>query len=147
MRILLKFTLIYLLPILVLSACSHSDKPEARLSDAELRQRLTGTWRNDSHLDLSGGIHVKSETVVDGDGAYLLLLTNTLSDGVRKAAIEGTLQVKNGLLIDTITKDITGNTLVPRPGGVGRIIRLDAQELVVRSTNDDKTVIYQKDSK
>jgi len=137
--------LIYLLSILALSACNHSDRPATPTSDAELRQKLIGRWRGDSKLP--SGIHVQSETIVDSDGRYILHLTNTLADGVRTATLAGTLEVKDGILIDTTTNDLTHNTLVPRIAGVDRIIRLDEHELTVRITNNEETVTYQKASK
>jgi hypothetical protein len=141
-----KSTLIYILPILVLSACSHSDRTAASTSDVELRQKLIGRWRADSRLP--GDIHVQSETVVDSDGGYVLHLTNTLVDGVRTITLAGTLQVRDGLLIDTITNNFgADNTLVPRIFYVVRIIRVDEHELTVRSTNNDETITYRKDSR
>jgi hypothetical protein len=140
-----KSTLIYILPILVLSACSHSDRTAAPASDTGLRQKLIGRWRADARLP--GDIHVQSDTVVDSDGGYVLHLTNTLVDGVRTAILAGTLQVRDGLLIDTITNDFAGNTLVPRIGDVARIIRVDEHELTVRSTNNNETITYRKDSR
>jgi hypothetical protein len=138
-----KSALIYILPILLLSACNPSDRTEAPTADVELRQKLIGRWRVDSRLP--GDIRVQSETVVDPGGGYVLHLTNTLADGVRTATLAGTLQVRNGLLIDTITNDLGGNTLVPRIASVARIIRVDENELVVRSTNNDETITYRKE--
>src|SRR4051812_47602138 len=100
----MKSTLIYLLPILLLSACNRSDKTAGPTSDAELRQKLIGRWVGDSQLP--GGIHVQSETIIDSEGGYVLHLTNTLADGVRTVSLAGTLQVKDGILIDTITNDL-----------------------------------------
>lgn len=141
----MKSRLIYILPVLVLAACSRSDKVGAPTSDVELQQRLVGRWRADSRLPR--GIHVQSETVVDAGGSYTLHLTNTLVDGVRTATLAGTLRVRDGLLVDTITNDFGGNTLVPRIASVDRIIRLDEQELIVRGTNSDETVSYRKDTR
>jgi hypothetical protein len=142
---LVKSSLIFILPILVLSACSDSNRKEAPASDVELRQKLIGTWRGDSRLP--GDIHVQSETVVDSDGGYVLHLTNILADRVQTTTIAGTLQVRDGLLIDTITNDLSENTRVPRVASVTRIIRVDEHELAVRSTNDDETITYQKDTR
>jgi len=141
----LKFTLFYILPILALSACRHTDRTAAATSDAELRQKLIGRWRGDSQLP--SGVHVQSETIVDSDGGYILHLTNTLVGGVRTLTVAGTLEVKDGILIDTITSDLTYHTLVPRIAGVDRIIRLGEHELIVRSTNSNEpvtAVIYQR---
>lgn len=55
--------------------------------------------------------------------------------------------MRDGLLIDTITNDVGGNTLVPRFQSVSRIIRLDEHELVVRDTNKDETITYRKDNR
>jgi len=134
--------------MLVLSACNHSNRTATATGDAELRQKLTGKWREDSQFP--GGIHVQSERIVDSDGSYILHLTNTLADGVRTVTVAGTLEVKDGILIDTITNDLTYHTLVPRIAGVDRIIRVDEHQLIVRGTNTDAavmTLIYQKVSR
>jgi hypothetical protein len=140
-----KSALIYILPILLLSACSHSDRTEASASDVELSQKLIGRWREEARLP--GDTHVQGETVVDSGGGYVLHLTNTLVDGVRTATLAGTLQVRDGLLIDTITNDIGGNTRVPRIVLVAKIIRVDEHELTVRSTNNNEIITYRKDSR
>jgi hypothetical protein len=79
-------------------------------------------------------------------GGYLEHIANTLADGVRTGTLAGTLQVRDGLLIDTITNDLTYNTLVPRVALVARIVRLDQHELVVSVTNDDEItdVVYKR---
>jgi hypothetical protein len=139
-----KSALIYILPILLLSACSHSDRTEAPASDAVLRQKLTGRWKADSRLP--GDIHVEEETVVDSSGGYVSHLTNTLVDGVRTIMLAGTLQMRDGLLINTITNNFgADNTLVPRILFVARIIRMDEHELTLRSTNNYETVTYRKE--
>src|SRR5258706_14941676 len=99
----MKSTLIYILPILVLSACSHSDRTEAPASDVELRQKLIGRWRGDSRLP--GDIHVQSETVVDSAGGYVFHLTNNPVDGVRTATLSRTLKGREGLLIYKISNE------------------------------------------
>jgi hypothetical protein len=138
-------SLFCILPILVLSACSRSNRTDAAAGDAGLQQKLIGVWRVDAQLP--GDIHVQSETIIDSGGGYLEHLTNALADGVRTVTLGGTMQVREGLLIDTITNDFTWHTAVPRLAGVDRIIRLDEHELVVRSTNSDETVTYRKDGR
>ena len=135
----------FLMLVLVLSACSRSHWTEAPASDVELQQKLVGSWRAD--VQLPKGIHVQSETIVDSGGGYIFHCTNTLADGVRIGTLAGTLQVRNGLLIDTITNDFGSHSLIPRIGDVTRIIRVDEHELTVRSTNSDETITYQKDSR
>ena len=141
----MKSSLIYILPILVLPACSRSDRAGAIASDAALQEKLIGRWRTDAQLP--GGNHVQSETVIDSGGGYLEHLTNTLADGVRTITLGGTMQVRDGLLIDTITNDFTWHTVVPRVAGADRIIRLDEHELAVRDTNSHETITYRKDSR
>ena len=142
----MKSPLIYILLVLVLAACSHSDRTGVPTSDVELQQKLIGRWREEGRLP--GDIHVQGETVVDSGGGYVFHLTNTLVDRVRTITLAGTLQVRDGLLINTITNNFgADNTLVPRILFVARIIRVDEHELAVRSTNDDQTTTYQKDSR
>jgi len=87
---------------------------------------------------------VLSETVVDDEGRYLEHLTNIFPDGVRTLSSAGTWHVQNGLLVATMTNDLTHNTLVPRLVGISKIVRLDERELVVTDTNNGCTEIYKK---
>ena len=131
--------------VLMLSACSCSDRTKAPASDLELQKKLVGSWRAD--VQLPEGTHVQSRTIVDTGGSYFMYLTNTIAGRVRSDTLAGTLQIRDGLMIDTITNDFTEHTLLPRSGGVARIIRFEEHELTVRSTNNDEIIVYKKDSR
>lgn len=144
----MKSIFICILPSLALSACNHSDQPATPSTDAELQQKLAGIWRADDQIPR--GIHVQSETIVEPDGSYILLLTNTLSNGMRRVTLAGTFAVKNGMLIDTMTNDFTNPKYVPWRAGANRILRLDEHELILRVTDTngaDTTETFKKDDK
>jgi hypothetical protein len=82
--------------------------------------------------------------LVDAQGRYVLHLTNVLSGGVRTATLEGTLLIQDGQLVDTITNDIGGNTMVPRIASIMKIVRIDEHELVLSDTNGSTKVSYQR---
>lgn len=128
---------------LVLVGCSRqpetrnaADSPASKAS----QDMLAGTWLGNAKL---GDRHILSTTVVDAQGHYVQHLTNVLSEGVRTATISGTLEIHDGLLVDTITNE-SGNTRVPRIASVMRILRLDKALLILSETNSGETVTYRK---
>jgi hypothetical protein len=127
--------------VLCLTGCGESeiDKPA---SEMELSQRsLAGTWIEDSQLQ---HFRVLGKRVVDGDGQYILHLTNIFPYGVRTAQIAGMLQIEDDQLVDTITNDFSGNTRVPRIASVMKILRLDRHELVLSDTNSHSMVSFKR---
>ena len=82
--------------------------------------------------------------MVDNQGRYVQHLTNVLSDGARTATVAGTLHIQDGQLVDTITNDFGGNTMVPRIASIMKIVRLDQHELVLSDTNSSSMVLYKR---
>ena len=105
---------------LLLTACSK------HRSDAQVRQMLPGTWAvsfGDSSVQVGGGY----TNIIGADGRYAYQLINPTTGGV--VDVEGTFQVSDGYLIDTMTKCSRTNVQVPHIYR-GRIVRADSREMV-----------------
>lgn len=132
MRLALSITALCLL----LPACTDRNAapppPAAPLtpiaSDAELNARLPGTWIFEQDWRVS---HFRSVTTVASNGSYVCQATVTKSNSAPTTlSLQGTWQVKDGFLVDTITND--SDKTVPLPyTKSARILRADAGELVV----------------
>ncbi|MEI8291027.1 MAG: hypothetical protein WCH99_16300 [Verrucomicrobiota bacterium] len=75
-------------------------------NDAKMQRELPGTWV----AVFPNG--VQSTVVVNADGSYSCQHTR-LTNGVTLSRIEGTIQIRDGLLIDTVTKHSSTNAKVP----------------------------------
>ena len=121
---------------LLLLACTDRDAapppPLAPLlpiaSDAELNGRLPGTWIFERDLRV---IHFRSVTTVASNGSYVSQITVTKSNSTPDTlSLQGTWQVKDGFLVDTITNDSDKTVRLPYTKSE-RILRADERELVV----------------
>ena len=91
--------------------------------DAKIQQQLTGTWVVDVGSD------ARSTNIIHQDGRYEAEVIGLTNGHI--ASMEGTLSVRNGVLTMTTTKH--SNTNAPNPFVQrGRVIRVNAHELVVR---------------
>ncbi len=99
-----------------------------------------GTWTLES--DNANGGHFESKMVVAADGRYVChgvtMGTNKIP---RTLEIEGTLQVKGGFVVDTMTKTSQTNAPVPVTFRE-RIVRMDGQEMVLNSSNSWETNLH-----
>ena len=95
---------------------------------------LTGTW------SLSVGAHIRSTSTINPDGSYMCQVTGLPNGQVANFA--GTMKVKDGFLIDTVTSDSQAGLRVPRTTQA-RIVRFDDHELVVKDGNGTE-YIYRK---
>jgi hypothetical protein len=115
--------------------CSHH--PE---SDVTLQKRLVGTWRY--HESSGTGVKIRSDLffTVTSSGGYTSKVTLP-----RAHALGGTAEVRNGLLIITVTN--LDNATVPSPL-VDRqtIVRFDNEELVIRSEGSTVEDAFRKDT-
>jgi hypothetical protein len=126
---------------LSLAACNRTDKSTAIPIDAEIRQKLPGTWSVD--FIRSNGNRFESTIVVSSNGNYICEIADTRSNDVRFIDIEGTLQVKDGFLIDIITKHsmvTNGHPWTNRE----QIVRMNDRELVVKVEGTSFESIYRK---
>ena len=99
--------------------------------DAKMRKNLTGTWV----------VNFGSFTVRP-DGSYVLCYTNATSGIVTN---EGTFQIRDGYMINTMTKTSRTNAQHMPHVSHERIIRADSREMVI----DDGGVelVLRKDTK
>jgi hypothetical protein len=107
------FTFIIL--CLLLTACGRSD--------ARLQQQVSGMWLVDI------GNNVRSVNVIRPDGRFAARVTGFTNGSV--VVIEGTFRVKNGALIETVTKSSQPGEKVPFVVH-GKIIRLTPQEMITQ---------------
>ena len=126
---------ICLLSIFLPLGCSHH--PE---SDEALQQRLVGTWRYRESFGSSVTIRSDLAFTVTSNGGYASKVTLP-----RTHTLTGTAEVKNGLLIISVTN--LDNATVPSPL-VDRqtIVRFDSEELVVRSKGSTVEDVFRKDT-
>ena len=105
---------------------------------------IQGIWR--ANVVLPGGIRVQSCKVVNQRGDYIEYLTNDFAGQQRTATLAGTLCLSNGWLIDTITNDFYGNTVVPRLGDVWKVVGFSPPHLSLVGTNGSSRIDYLRDS-
>jgi hypothetical protein len=98
-----------------------------RHSDAALQQRLVGTWRYAGSEGNSNTIFSDLTFTVSASGNYTSQITTP-----RTGSIEGTAEIKKGVLVITATKRNNTNVIPPL---VERqtIIQFDEGEFVTRS--------------
>lgn len=129
------------LVLLLLLGCrsASSSKDVAHVSeDAKLRQRITGNWT------LSLDDDVKSRIVFGSHGDYACKVIG--SDGKLIAQLEGTFEIKDGFLVETVLKDSQTDATVPRTSRAA-IVRTGAQELVLTRADTGNEVVLRKESK
>jgi FtsP/CotA-like multicopper oxidase with cupredoxin domain len=108
-------------------------------SDDQVRRMLPGTW-----LVSSGdSVHVSVDrtNIIGADGRYASKIANPSTSSV--IDLEGTFQVSDGYLIDTMTKCSRTNAHVPNVYR-GRIIRADSREMVFAFDGGSSTVYFRK---
>ena len=103
--------------------------------DGRVRHVLAGTWA------VSWGDLAHSTNIVRADGTYQCRIADPLSG--RSIELEGTLRVEDGFLIDTMTVNSLPNVHLPKMNR-GRIMRADANEMVVDYTSGQGHPVYYK---
>ena len=143
----MKITPTYVALLLFLTACSRRDK---QLGDAELRQRLTGTWKVEV-LGPDGSSDTQGTFTVAEDDSYRSELVTSVSNEMRPVTLRGFVRVQAGYLVETTTNAVphwlpeAKRGSLPRGGATSRskILRLDDQQLVIE-TNEFGSVVYTK---
>jgi hypothetical protein len=111
----MKHAFAFLALSLLLTACGRND--------ARLQRQVTGTWV------VEVGNNIRSVNLIRPDGSYAAKVTGFTNGSV--VMIEGTFRVKNGELIETVTKSSQTNEKVPFTVH-GKIIRLNEHEIVAK---------------
>jgi hypothetical protein len=103
-------------------------------SDSAVRQRMVGTW----FMDFA---HVYQSTITIGtNGDYVAYRTSGHS---RTNRLEGTIEIRDGLMIDTLKKSSITNEPVPLVF-TNVIIRVTDRELVYRAQDRSQQVVFKK---
>ena len=122
--------------LVVACVCSGQSVVETNSppSDAEIRQKMTGTW----FLDY---FHVWQSTItIASNGDYVAYRTEGRT---RTNKLEGTFEIKDGMMIDTLKKSSITNEPVPLVF-TNVIIRVTDRELVYRAKNRSQEVVFRK---
>src|SRR6185503_15112189 len=101
-RALVKITPTYVALLLFLTACSRRHE---QLGDAELRQRLTGTWKVEV-LGPDGASDTQGTFTVAADDSYRSELVTSVSNEMRPVTLQGFVRVQGGYLLDTTTNAV-----------------------------------------
>jgi hypothetical protein len=128
--------------VMLLAGCN-------RQGDAQARKNLPGTWTL-----VADGKNPKSTIIVDPNGDYICeVIAQSSWDGVtRTYNLAGRWEVRDGILIDTMTKNSSTNARLPMISR-SRIVRSDRRELVINvetnSSGDFLTneVVFRKEIK
>jgi len=120
----MKLIFSFIILCLLLTACGRSD--------AKLQRLVTGIWVVET------GNNIQSVNSIKPDGAYAAKVTGFTNGSV--VMIEGTFRVKNGALVETVTKSSQQNEQVPFVVH-GQILRLNDQEMVAKWDTKPVSVI------
>jgi hypothetical protein len=120
---------------LALAGCSRRNADPPAVID--------GTWS--FARNMPGGGQFQSTTAVARDGHYVCQISIVSSNHSSKEGVEfqGTFEVKDGFLIDTINKDSQTNGRVPRTSRA-RIIRMNDREMVVKYEESDTEAVFRR---
>jgi hypothetical protein len=97
----------------------HAKQP----TDSDLRQKLSGTWAWERD-------NIRCTNTIAPNGTFDYQLVYLYAKDARTHQVEGTWQVEDGILIETITNDNDAQHRVPRTNSA-QIILVDARELSV----------------
>jgi len=101
-------------------------------NDSMIRRKLLGTWI----LNITDG---RARTLMmSSDGHW----TEQITGKIRTGRLDGTWQVRDGLLITTITNNDL-DMQVPSTHS-SRIIRIDSHEYVLQSENGNTPAVFKK---
>jgi hypothetical protein len=106
-----------------------ASEPQHDLTDDDIRQKIVGTWLVETHLS-NGNSVIGTETILLSN-SMVSKATLTIGDTKEELEYNATWQVKDGYLIETVTK--SNSERIP----LGKITR----DKVV--TLDDKVFIFQ----
>ena len=106
--------------------------------DAELRQMLPGTWA----VSWGPGTHCNCTNYIGFDGRFMQRITYDNSPKVIVSA--GILQVTNGILFETVTRDSRPHFLDLPTTYQGRISKADRREIVAEFSDGFQTAYFRR---
>lgn len=123
----------------------------SRPGDAEVRQNLPGKWKR---IGGDPGITSEITWTVDSSGGYVCQIVSLRPEEAvpRTNHMAGKLEVRDGVLIDTMTENSNTNARLPMISRY-RIVRSDRRELVFNWEADGRggfqtnEVVFRKEIK
>ena len=121
-------TFVFFALSLLLAGCSHDGDSKKTLTDAEIAERIVGSWKTDGKT--ASGALASGTVSIAGDGS--LMCKTKFLRGERELNIEytGEWRVEKGVLIETIKTTSHSNLLAVGLVTRDKILRLDDQKLV-----------------
>lgn len=111
-------------------------------SDVALQQRIAGSWWH-SLPTFDPGSYDVSRITIASNGDYVCDLVFRDGGATHTNTLEGRWQVRDGLLIDTITKCSPPAQALPSVFS-NRIVRVNDHELVYRRCRDDIVELWRR---
>lgn len=126
----------YILAGLFSLFCLSSIAADTPSSDAMIQKRIVGTW-------LLNWIAFHDITTFGTNGDYL---TYSVSNSVHSQTnrLEGTIEIRDGLMIDTLKKSSFTNQPVLPHVATNEIIRLTDHELIFRAQDRSQPVTWER---
>ena len=131
----MKIAMTCLMVIQLLAACSRRDEPKPA-SQVAGRNKMAGNW-------LWTNAYMKGAFTVESNGNYVGVLKRVGSNHLRNIEMQGVMEIKDGVMIETVTKDTQTNGAVPRTSRA-QIIRMDEREMVLRWEGLESDVILRR---
>ena len=104
-------------------------------SDAVIQQRIAGTWLMNWHV-------LQSTTTVATNGDYVRYdVSNSVHPQTNR--FEGTIEIKDGLMIDTLKRSSITNQAVPYVV-TNVIVRQTDHELLFRAQNESRPILWER---
>ena len=122
---------------LLLSGCGHR-------TAADSGKNLQGTWILD-RVDMNGSFH--SQTTVAKNGSYVCeTIRRDNSNNAYVFKLQGSFQLADGYLIDTITNHSDTNFAVPSVFRA-RVVRISDRELAIHDETNSVDAVFRKAEK
>ena len=143
-----KLTIIGLLAAIVI-ACVLLLRYHAKIStarDEDIREKLAGVWlRKLDNLPPGVGmpLSMRCANAVAPDGSFIEMSWFSHPDRTNTYQDTGTWHIKDGNLIETITKDSNVAAVVPRSHS-GQIVFINTNEFVVSWPADNSKSVWQR---
>jgi len=104
-------------------------------NDAAIQQRIVGTW-------LMNWMVLRSTTTIATNGDYVRYDVGNSAHS-RTNRFEGTIEIKDGLMINTLKKSSVTNQPVPLVS-TNVIIQLTDHELEFRAKNESRPILWER---
>jgi hypothetical protein len=127
--------LTYIIMLLALAFSAMADA-SSRQSDAEIRQKIVGTWILDVGTTNRTGPYSFSEKGTEtyfSNGSFVMKATILDGGKEHQERVEGVWHVEAGMLTDSVTNAVGVPGGAPQNYEHARVIRVDDRELIMKS--------------